>query len=97
MTQRYKIAPLIAPTLNGGYAVEAIAVPDGQGDFVRYDSVSHLTEEKTIEQHRSEFEQWAAKEGLRMTKRGDGQYVAPFTAIAWRAWQEAKKTNDRTI
>ena len=40
------------------------------------------------------FEQWAAKEGLRMTKRGDGQYVAPFTAIAWKAWQAAKGENN---
>lgn len=40
------------------------------------------------------FEQWAAKEGLRMTKRGDGQYVAPFTAIARRAWQAAKGENN---
>ena len=36
------------------------------------------------------FEQWAAREGLRMTKRGDGEYVAPFTLIAWKAWQAAK-------
>lgn len=45
------------------------------------------------ETNRKEFEQWAAKEGLRMTKRGNGDYVAPFTLIAWRAWQEAVKQN----
>ena len=43
--------------------------------------------------NRTDFEQWAAKEGLRMTKRGNGDYVAPFTLIAWRAWQEAVKQN----
>lgn len=43
--------------------------------------------------NRTDFEQWAAKEGLRMTKRGNGDYVAPFTLIAWRAWQEAIKQN----
>lgn len=43
--------------------------------------------------NRKEFEQWAAKEGFRMTKRGNGDYVAPFTAIAWRAWQEAVNQN----
>lgn len=94
MIQRYKFTTQLTPTLNGGYDVVAIAVPDDQGDYVRHDAVSHLTEEKTIEQHRSEFEQWAAKEGLRMTKRGDGQYVAPFTAIAWKAWQAAKGENN---
>lgn len=55
--------------------------------------VDPMPEEKTLEQHRAGFEQWAAKEGFRMTKRGDGQYVAPFTSIAWRAWQEAVKQN----
>lgn len=45
------------------------------------------------ETHRKAFEQWAAKEGFRMTKRGNGDYVAPFTSIAWRAWQEAVKQN----
>lgn len=37
---------------------------------------------------RTDFEQWAAKEGFRMTKRGNGDYVAPFTSIAWRAYLE---------
>ena len=41
--------------------------------------------------HRSEFEQWAAREGFRMTKRGNGDYVAPFTSIAWRAYLEGLK------
>lgn len=44
--------------------------------------------------NRKEFEQWAAKEGLRMARRSDGKYVAPFTAIAWRAWQAAKGENN---
>lgn len=57
MTQRYKITTQITPTLSGGYDVVAIAVPDGQGDFVRYDAVSHLIEENSIEQQRAEFEE----------------------------------------
>lgn len=47
--------------------------------------------EKPLNQNRTDFEQWASKEGLRMTKRGDGQYVAPFTLIAWRAYLEGLK------
>lgn len=94
MTQRYKFTTQLAPTLDGDYDVVTIAVPDDQGDYVRHDAVSHLIEEKTIEQHRSEFEQWAAKEGLRMTRRSDGKYVAPFTAIAWRTWLAAKGENN---
>ena len=43
------------------------------------------------ETNRKEFEQWAAKEGFRMTKRGNGDYVAPFTSIAWRAYLEVLK------
>lgn len=48
MIQRYKTTTQITPKIGGGYEVKAIAVPDEQGDFVMYDAVSHLVEEKTV-------------------------------------------------
>lgn len=90
MTQRYKITAQITTTLSGDYETVAIAAPDDQGDFVRYDAVSHLTEEKTLEQHRAEFEanwEYIHSHGL------DGGWKA----VAWAAWKAAKKTNGRTI
>lgn len=83
MIQRYKFTTQLTPTLNGGYDVVAIAVPDDQGDYVRHDAVSHLTEEKTVEQHRAEFEanwDYIHSHGL------DGGWEA----VAWAAWQAAR-------
>lgn len=87
MTQRYKITTQITPTLNSGYDTVAIAVPDDQGDYVRHDAMSHLTEEKTIEQHRAEFEGWTVNS---TKKDSDGEYDHYHTSLEWQAWKAAR-------
>ena len=93
MTQRYKITTQITPTLSGGYDTAAIAVPNDQGDFVLYDAVSHLAKEKTIEQHRAEFEEWARSHYFlcELTLHRDGEdYSDSDIGLAWESWKAAK-------
>ena len=59
--------------------------------YMKLSSEQPALAKKQMDERRSEFEKWAAREGFRLTKRGDGQYVAPFTSIAWRAYLEGLK------
>lgn len=90
MTQRYKITTQITPTLNGRYDTVAIAVPDDQGDYVRHDAVSHLTEEKTLDQHRAEFDKFATSHGLSVSKTDADLHVSHTVGWMWKAWKAAR-------
>lgn len=87
MIKRYKITTQITPTLSGGYDVVAIAVPDDQGEYVRHDAVSHLIEDKSLEQHRAEFE--ASWDHIHSHGIDGG-----WEAIAWAAWKAARGVKD---
>ena len=91
MIKRYKITTQITPTLSGDYDVVAIAVPDDQGDYVRHDAVSHLIEEKSLEQHRAEFEAFQQHD---LERCNEGFYIRINTMIAWSVWRAARGVKD---
>ena len=41
--------------------------------------------------NRSEFEEWAKKEGLAVDKRTEGYYNCGHAVVAWEAWQAARE------
>lgn len=67
----------------------------GDGDYVRYADIAHLLEEKTLEQHRAEFELWLSN----VETRGaadferyveDGFYMDWDVQRAWISWKAAR-------
>lgn len=88
MTQRYKITTQLAPTLNGGYDVVAIAAPDDQGDYVRHDAVSHLTEEKTLEQHKEDFLEFLRSESVPI--ENPDKFDQVLMGYGWNVWKAAR-------
>ena len=60
------------------------------GEYVRYSDVSDLLEEKTLEQHRAEFEQWATSVGYDTDKVAGISYRHAEIARLWKAWKAAK-------
>lgn len=67
-----------------------------EGSYVRYADIAHLLEEKTLEQHREEFEEWCDKEGYDTYRHLDinhepfGVYGYNTTHELWEAWKAAR-------
>ena len=83
MIKRFNIAIL------DGYCLAAMSA-HGEGDYVRYSDVSDLLEEKTVEEHLAEFEQWATSVGYNTDKVAGISYKHAEITRLWKAWKAAK-------
>ena len=60
------------------------------GAYVRYADIDHLLEEKTLEQHRSEFDKFATSHGLSVSKTDTDLHISHTVGWMWQAWKAAK-------
>lgn len=76
-------------TILDGYCLASMAT-HSEGIYVRYADIAHLLEEKTLEQHRAEFEQWATSVGYNTDKVAGISYRHAEITRLWKAWKAAK-------
>lgn len=66
---------------------------DDSGDYVRYADIAYLLEEKTIEQHRAEFERWTRGHyflcEVTLHREGDN-YSDLDMDLAWEVWKASR-------
>lgn len=71
----------------------ATSVESEGGAYVRYADIARLLEEKTLEQHRAEFELFCGKHGLSVKQdmsTGSGLFNSHVVGWMWKAWKAAR-------
>ena len=77
-------------TVLDGHCLAAMSA-HGEGSYVRYADIADLLEEKTLEQHRAEFEEWAKSVELHLGRVSSRDlYISNETYFAWIAWKAAR-------
>ena len=101
MIKRYRLIT----NLGGDLKVNTTLVPDDEGGYVLYDDhvailesigaggVSGRITQKTLEQHREEFEGFCSANGLNTkqdTRTGSGLFNSHVVGWMWKAWKAAR-------
>ena len=76
-------------TVLDGHCLAAMSA-HSEGSYVRYADIVHLLEEKTLEQHRAEFDKFATSHGLSVSKTDVDLHISHTVGWMWQAWKAAR-------
>jgi len=106
MIKRYTLGRVtLAKTENASLQGAGI-VECKNGEFVRYKDVENLLEaigaggvsgritQKTLEQHRVEFDKFALSHGLSVIKTNSDLHMSHTVSWMWKAWKAARGVHD---